>query len=543
MGIADLFRPKYRHSDVRVRTEAVRALTDDDAAILEQIARTDRDIGVRRLAIEKISTAEVLAELAAAETERSLRDLAGHRAAELWTSRACSSDADAAGNALSGIIKIGDQHALVDVVVRASLPALRKRAFGELRDPRALAELAKSEAAQDLRTAAVARIDDGDVLRALAIDTTAKEVGLAAVEKLDDVDRLENVAQKAKNKAVRQKARKIVTEIAAAERLKKTPSVPDEVKRRRAEKAQLLREVEAVAETFDFAKVSEQISAAEVAWMKLGGADDGDERFAKAIERFWKRKDIYEQQARTSDELRAVEREAQRERDRAAAERAAAGPKPAATPEPAPVIDDAEAMARREEREKQRAEEDARRAAQAAEREARQKEEAERGAAIAASLEAMCADMEQLATASSASSDGRAIDRLLQQAGKAFEQIGKVPAAQRDAIAERYRAARGKLVIKQSELREAEDWLRWSNVPKAEALIQTAKEFLDYAETPGSRQPPAPAPGAVERSRPDAAEALQGAVGSVQGRVRPGLRQGQGRPRRRGTRSSPRSPR
>ena len=55
------------------------------------------------------------------------------------------------------------------------------------------------------------------MLRALAIDTTQKEVGLAAVDKLDDADRLENVAQKAKNKAVRQRARKIATEIAEAE--------------------------------------------------------------------------------------------------------------------------------------------------------------------------------------------------------------------------------------------------------------------------------------------------------------------------------------
>src|SRR5215470_15602238 len=63
MGIADLFRPKYRHSDVRVRTEAVRALTADDAAILVQIARTDSDTGVRRLAIERIATADVLADI------------------------------------------------------------------------------------------------------------------------------------------------------------------------------------------------------------------------------------------------------------------------------------------------------------------------------------------------------------------------------------------------------------------------------------------------------------------------------------------------
>ena len=71
MGIADLFRPKYRHSNIRVRTEAVRALTRDDAAILEQVARTDRDIGVRRIAIEKIDTPDILAELASAETRLS----------------------------------------------------------------------------------------------------------------------------------------------------------------------------------------------------------------------------------------------------------------------------------------------------------------------------------------------------------------------------------------------------------------------------------------------------------------------------------------
>src|SRR5438132_1011366 len=117
MGIADLFRPKYRHSDVRVRTEAVRALTKDDAAILVQIARTDRDIGVRRLAIERIDTAEVLADIASAETERSLRDLAGERAAQLWISIACGDDGDASAGALGGIAKLGDQQALVEVAV------------------------------------------------------------------------------------------------------------------------------------------------------------------------------------------------------------------------------------------------------------------------------------------------------------------------------------------------------------------------------------------------------------------------------------------
>ncbi|HTR54484.1 MAG TPA: DUF349 domain-containing protein [Kofleriaceae bacterium] len=473
MGIADLFRPKYRHSDVRVRTEAVKALTADDAAIIIQIARTDRDSGVRRIAIEKIDAADVLAEIASAERESSLRDFAGERAARLWVQGACGDDADAAGAALGGIIKLGDQAALVDVAMRAAQPAIRKRAFGELRDSRSLADLAKRDAPQDIRLAAVGRIDDADTLRALATDTTQKEVALAAVEKLDDKDRLEQVAQKAKNKAVRQRARKIVQQIDEAED-KKKPGLPDEVKRRRAEKAQLVRELEAVADSYDFATVAPQVRAMEEAWGKLGeAADDGDERFAKAAERFWRRKDVHDQQARSSQELRVVEREAreEKERVRATVERTPA-PAPAprdeieTKPEPALPRDDDAARAEREARE--------------AAREVKKKEDAERSASIAASLAAMCEDMEKLAE----SKQGREIDRVLQQAQRAFEQIGKVIGAERDALSDRYTAARGKLVVRAQELREAEDWARFQNVPKAEALIQTAKELAAAPATP-----------------------------------------------------------
>lgn len=480
MGIADLFRPKYRHSDVKVRAEAVRALTNDDAAILVQVARTDRDIGVRRLAIEKIHEADVLAEIAAAETERSLRDYAGERAAELWQDTACGDDAEAAGGALTGIVKLGDQHPLVEIAAHASLPAIRKRAFGELRDPRALAELAKGDAPQELRLAAVARIDDGDVLRALAIDTTQKEVGLAAVDKLDDIDRLENVAHKAKNKAVRQRARKIATEMAEAEKKKQAPVVSDELKRLRAERAQLIREVENVADSFDFERATPIVERAQAAWKALAASDDGHaeatERFNRSVDRFVRRRELHQSQARSAEELRAVEREAQRERERAAAEKA---PAPALVP-PAPSEEDtAKRAADAAEREKRRADDEARRAAEAAEREARKKEDAERGAAIAQSLTALVDDLEKLET-----KDPKQIDRALQQAAKSFEAIGRVPGDQRDTLSERYSAARGKLVTRVNELREAEDWARFQNVPKAEALISTAKAMA--AEEPSA---------------------------------------------------------
>jgi hypothetical protein len=502
MGIADFFRPKHRHSDIRVRTEAVRALTAEDAATLIQIARTDRDAGVRRIAIEKIGQADLLSELAAADDDAGVRELAGARASELWMSAACGEDGDAAGAALTGIIKLGDQRALVEVAARGENAAIRKRAFGELRDPKALAELAKREAPQELRTAAVARIDDGDVLRGLAIDTTSKEVGLAAVEKIDDVERLEGVAQKAKNKAVRQKARKIVTEIQEAEAAKR-PGLSDDEKRKRAERAQLLREVEGAADSHDFGHAADIVTRAAEAWAALGGGE-GDDRFTKNVERFWRRKELRDSTARSGSELRAIGREAAAAKAREAAERAAARAagaagapadpaedrpdepedhvRPTSAPDPKREAREAEIRARREEKDRQRAEEDARRQAQAADRAAKAKEDAERGVAIAASLGAMCDDMEQLAATDQKAT--REIDRLLAQAAKAFENLGKVPAADRDGLAERYRTARGKLVTRAGELREAEDWQRWANVPKAEALIDTAKQMLEAPATP-----------------------------------------------------------
>ncbi|CAN5701731.1 hypothetical protein BH11MYX2_BH11MYX2_06570 [soil metagenome] len=509
MGIADFFRPKYRHSDVRVRSEAVRSLTHDDAAILEQVARTDRDIGVRRIAIEKIDAPDKLAELGREETERSLRELINERAAELWTSNACNADADKAGDALNGILKLEDhQRALVQVVVRAQNAGIRKRAFGEMRDPRALAELAKSDAAQDLRIAAIERIDDGDVLRALAIDTTQKEIGLAAVEKLDDADRLENVANKAKNKAVRSKARKIVGEMIAAEKERnKKPGTPDDVKRRRAEKTQLVRDIEGVVDTFDFSKHEDTVSRAEVTFMKLGPAEDasdeGEERFAKAVERFWKRKEVHESTARSADELRSIEREGKREKDAARAERKPREKHPddvdivskdyaAAMGGPAPVepesdekraAREAEAKARREERDAQRAEQDAKNAARDAERDAKRAQATERSKELVTQLNAAVAELEALVGNDKA--EGRQVDRALNNAGKAFDQIGKVVDAQeRATLADKYSALRGKLVIRANDAREAEDWNRWSNVPKAEALISTAKEWAEAESTP-----------------------------------------------------------
>jgi Domain of Unknown Function (DUF349) len=491
MGLVDLFRPRYRHSDVSVRSEAVRALSAEDAVVLTTIAKSDRDAGVRRLAIEKLREAEVLADIAASESDSTVRAFAKARAAELWTSAACGNDADAATRALSGILKLGDQSALVDLAVRANLPAIKKRALAELREPRALAELAKGNAPVEVRLEAVARIDDAEALRALAIDVAQKEIALAAVEKLDDAVRLEQVAQKAKNKAARQRARKIVTEMQEAEEAAK-PRVADELKRRRAEKSQLVRDLEALSETFEFAKLAPQVKAAEQSFAEIGDTeDDLDERFKKSAARFWQRKERAEQQAegivarRSEAESERAEAAARKEQERARRDEERKKEREEEQPQAAPLdpAAAAAAAAAREEREKKRAEAAAKAKEEADAKAAKAKEDAERGKQIAASLSAMVGEMEQLLAADTGTLEGgKVIDRTLSQAQKAFEQLGKVPSELRAALGDRYGATRGKLVVLVKDLREAEDWQRWANVPRAEALINEAKAMLEIED-------------------------------------------------------------
>ena len=62
MGLRDLFRPKWKHSNGRVRVAAVKTLTDE--AVLTELVRTDADWSVRRAAVKKLTDQAMLTELA-----------------------------------------------------------------------------------------------------------------------------------------------------------------------------------------------------------------------------------------------------------------------------------------------------------------------------------------------------------------------------------------------------------------------------------------------------------------------------------------------
>jgi hypothetical protein len=506
MGLTDLFRPKYRHSDAAVRADAVRQMGADEADLVARIARDDRDASVRRIAIDRIEDPGILADIAAKEPEPGLRDHARARAAGLWAARVLAADRpDAAETALAGLAHIGEQRALADVAARAADADVRAAALGKLTEARALADLARNASAYPgTRRAALERINDLETLRAIAVDEQNKDVALAALERIEDAGTLEQVATKAKNKAVRTRARKRLSERAAPAAEQAAPTaqaapasgVSPEDKRRHAERVQLLHRIEKLVHTSEWVQSAEEMAEIERQWAEVGAPGQGEqtdqgERFARARARYHARRDAHlraladkEKQARRpAPETRAARREPATAAPAAVAAPEPAEQRPSAPPaegeSQAPVAQaeaaaSAEAAAPAESSVAAAAaepveNEQARLARQEAER-ARE----ERRAQALASLEQLVHELERLSEATRR----KQVERALQRTEQAFKGLELPPGDQTKALIDRYHAARNAAFIKAQELREAEDWERWANVPRQEALIAKAEAMF-----------------------------------------------------------------
>jgi hypothetical protein len=516
MGLTDLFRPKYRHSDAAVRADAVRQMGADEADLVARIAREDRDATVRRIAIDRLENPAVLAEIAAKDQDAGLRDHARARASDLWVARASVADGlEAAHDPLGGLIRLGEQRALAEVAARAVHPSVRDVALSKISDARALADLARNANANPAtRMAALERIKDGEVLRGIAVDEQRKDLALAALERIDALDTLEAIAVKAKSKAVRTRARKRLSELAPPADTAARPNdaaqpaeIPED-RRRHAERVQILKRLEALAQGSEWVQSAAEVAEIEKQWTELGPPEQADHagRFESARTRYHARRKAFvrataEKPARPRVENRpaapAQPREAAPATDGPAAPERAPGATTSATPEgktdaktdaaPAAASEAAAAPAG--------ATGDAATAGAAAEatpapageaapakvedeqarlaREAAEQERQNRRAQALATLEQILRDLERLGEATKR----KQVERALERADKAFKELD-LPGDEARAANERFQAARHAAFIKAQELREAEDWERWANVPRQEALIARAEALL-----------------------------------------------------------------
>jgi hypothetical protein len=327
MGLFDLFRPKWKHSDVDVRAEAVRNLDDNETLV--RVARDDADARVRRIAVKRIDDAAVLEDIAARDADAGIRELASGKAAELWVAAAISGKAPA-------LERLKNERDLADVARRAPSDEIRKNALLRITDDRVLADLARrADAGADLRQAALPRIRDAAVLKELAL-ADDKSLALAAVARIDDPAALDEIARSARAKAARQAARdRLPASAAAPDAPRPAPGGARVVdKTRRARLMQLVVAAEAAASRSDWQAAAAELDDLRARFAEIESAP-GDEplekRFEEAARRFAARR-AADAQARQ----RAAE-EAARKAAAAKAARATTAPAPPPAPAPAPV--------------------------------------------------------------------------------------------------------------------------------------------------------------------------------------------------------------
>jgi hypothetical protein len=166
-----LFKPRWEHSDPRVRRKAFESGDAPAQAVLEA-ARSDTDPEVRRCAVQRLADLDLLAELAGSDASAAIREAADRRQRTL----------------LAGPQQDGPPlEARLQAIRRAPSPAL-------------CAFLAREAEVAEIRSAALAQVQDIEVLCAAAVDDSVAAVRRAALERIEEPHGWEVVARNARNK-------------------------------------------------------------------------------------------------------------------------------------------------------------------------------------------------------------------------------------------------------------------------------------------------------------------------------------------------------
>jgi hypothetical protein len=318
MSFLDRFKPqpRWKHADPGVRAAAIPEIPDDPEhqGVIEELARADEDVGVRREAIAHLANVAVLADLARSEPDDELRGRIRDRLVAIAIAPAAS-DADAS-LALDGL---EDPRQLSTVAKSSPHDTVRAAALGRVHDVKALGSVARNAADPQTAADAVARVADAAELLNIALKTDHKDAGIAALEKCletggaegtDVRATLESVTARAKNKSVSKRARAMIQAMDEAEAGRRLA-----LEQWQHRVGSVLAHVEGIAANPAAPDAAGQLAGAEAEWREIAAAGtferdpDSAGRFGALVETA---------RAGIADVERAQEEQ------RAAAERAAA---------------------------------------------------------------------------------------------------------------------------------------------------------------------------------------------------------------------------
>ena len=473
MGIADIFRPKHRHSDAAIRATAVNEIDEENTQLLTAIAQQDRDLSVRQAAMNKLDDPEVLVTIAKGETNDSLKSHAMARAITIWVNRGIqATDSSQLETSIQNLIAIDAQDALATLATHVAEGEGFTNLLAHIHVPEALAKIVRSSISNQGRLAALAKLDQTDQLLLISISDTSKVVALAALERITDIDALRTIETKGKTKTVRARAREklaLITKkpVQPPPQQKPTQQKPTQQKRVHAEQIQLCQQVEKSANGNEWTRSYQIVKEAQKAWEGLAAhlRDPSlQERFDNAVQLYQaKRKKYALRPSSTSRPLSEKPTDPANATAASTSEQAPSSPISTNTIEKNnPATNDASAPPA------------IGAVSSSINASSPDPEEAKRTRKnkILSELERLTAELERART----TTKRKFADRKLKEATTKADKWN-LSGIDKDAIS-RFHTARQALFVRVQELQEADEWKRWANVPRCEALIEETEKIL-----------------------------------------------------------------
>jgi len=318
MAIRDLFRPKWKHSSIEVRTAAVRSLdVQNDVQKLIDVATTEESATIRRVAIRKLVDLDVLTKIATNDADSSVRDAASKRRETIivdQTKNLSNGDGLALINSIQdteglkalllgldnnqqGTTKSKSKKYEIDAKQSAILD-LQTRALDKFDSKKDLADVYRKSKSDALRQLIIPRLDDEKLVKSIVTDESRTALALPLLGNIRDTALLEDIAKKAKLRKVRTEARKKIDTL-----LGKTvdPKAKLAAKKEIVRRNRLVKQAEALALSEDWKRADEQLDTLESDWNDTAKNavltnDNGlSDRFKKALNTFRKRYDVHQE--------------------------------------------------------------------------------------------------------------------------------------------------------------------------------------------------------------------------------------------------------
>ncbi|HXG55202.1 MAG TPA: DUF349 domain-containing protein [Vicinamibacterales bacterium] len=224
MSFLDRFKPqpKWKHADPGVRAASIPDIPDDaeHLVVLQELAREDADLRVRRAAGARLSRVEDVVQLARSERDEELKREYADRLVGIATAPA-PTDAGAA-LALDGL---EEQKHFASIAKSSPHGNVRAAALGRVHDAKMLSSVARHATDGQTAADAAARIPDAAELLSIALKTEHKDAGVAALERAVEAggterevrQTLDGVIARARSKSVAKRARAIIQSMDEAE--------------------------------------------------------------------------------------------------------------------------------------------------------------------------------------------------------------------------------------------------------------------------------------------------------------------------------------